>query len=543
MKRAPGILSRAASAIKARLPIIGPMSARIGELTSQRGWLLAQIDRLSSAVFSRTRISTVDQELSRDRSNMLRMIREICRNSPLAISAKSVVRERTIGFLGVIPTLQTDDEKLNVSIESEFRADMDSLGLLGESWYELQRIWLGEYVETGEAIAEWSIEAGEFKVSCIESEQLQNSTFQGVIPADRIFADGILYDLRCRPVSYHVTPFLPGSWGYSIRNARAGSIEIPASRICHMYAKDRPSQTRGVSPLAAVVQSINDIADTNFAEQKNIYAGACLGVMVDTSETDGGVIDDLEAETNSNADTSAPQSDPAKQVTLQPGMFQEVNGKPSMLDPSRPGDHYGPFVTMLSCHISAALRIPQASLTNDTRNASWSSEKMAHLYCAPGTDDRQRLLVQRLLRPLFRAWLEYAIISGRVTLPAQGHISQAKRKTVDRIMRSVVWQYPAQPLPEPFKEMLANQVALGLGLKSWSQLCAEQGVDPREAALQLANDDKLLAKYGLSRVSFLAQSGAAIGPAIAALNAIDNPPEDQSGSPAPTNNTNVKALR
>lgn len=537
----PSLVSRATSALVARLPLIGPLTRRVSALIAARSWDAAQITRLNRELFSKSRITTQDQEFAQDSSNLRRVTRQILRNSALAASGQANIRERAIGFLGVIPTVQTENADLNESIEAAFREDMDSLGLLGESWYELQRIWLNEYVAAGEAFAYTVIDRGQFRVVNFEAEQLAVSVPSRVLAQNELFADGIVYDLLGRPVSYVITHTLPGSWGYGTRAMSGAQVEMPADRVAHMFVKDRPTQSRGVSPLAPVLITLSDVTDTNQAELLNIKVGSFFGVFTDISSDESSMVS-LGAEENPEANTGSPQHDAAQQIKLQPGMYHEVYGKPTMVDPSRPGEHYGPFISMLGKFVAAALRLPYAALTNDTSQETYSSAKIAHINNAPGTEERQRLLVLRMLTPIFRGWLEYAIIQGRIVLPSQNHMSPAKRITVAKIVRSLVWQYPAQPLPEPLKEMLASQIALGLGTKSWSQLCAEQGVDPREAARQIAADQKLLGTVGLSIEKVLALSGAAIGPALAAIAAEDNPAASADSAP-PAQPTKTKAAR
>jgi capsid protein len=88
----------------------------------------------------------------------------------------------------------------------------------------------------------------------------------------------------------------------------------------------------------------------------------------------------------------------------------------------------------------------------------------------------QRYLIENFHQPVFEAWLEMAVIGGKLELPAYEQMPERYRR--------VKWCPRAWGWIDPQKEVRAYKEAVRCGFKTLSDVVAEQGGDLNDLLIQ-----------------------------------------------------------
>ena len=89
-------------------------------------------------------------------------------------------------------------------------------------------------------------------------------------------------------------------------------------------------------------------------------------------------------------------------------------------------------------------------------------------------------MIESVLDPIFFAWLEWEVLSGRVKIPDYWSSPEE--------YGSHVWIMPGMDWIDPIKEANANKIALDNNLTTLQQVCAAKGQDWREVIDQRARE-------------------------------------------------------
>ena len=290
-------------------------------------------------------------------------------------------------------------------------------------------------------------------VELLECDHLD--TGKNGISGNEIIKQGIQYNKNGKPTGYWLFPEHPGDNSWLAANS---SRFIPAERIQHIFLKERISQHRGISWLAAVIIEMRDFSEYQSSERiaKRLNAAFGLFVTVPYPEQLGNFSPfggDGKAMT---ADQIPDYMESGKIQQLPPGMKIE---SPDM---DRPGVTYEPYTKVSLRGASTGMNMSYEAYSNDYSDASYSSARSASLEERRGYQVQQFILAERLHQDVWpRMW-------------AMNRLSQTVRLP-DSI--PVVWQMPGWPWVDPFKDSKAAEQDLKNGLTSRRKLCSERGVD------------------------------------------------------------------
>lgn len=136
-------------------------------------------------------------------------------------------------------------------------------------------------------------------------------------------------------------------------------------------------------------------------------------------------------------------------------------------DPSQPSGVYADFTKTVLRRIASGLGLAYASLSNDLREANYSSARVGLLIEREMWRTLQDWWIASFLQPLYVRRLEAATLSGALELPRADWLEYAAVKWVPR----------GWPWVDPQSDVQASEAELHLGLTSRQRLSRERGRD------------------------------------------------------------------
>lgn len=346
------------------------------------------------------------------------------------------------------------------------------------SFLDLQHLALKTIIIDGEIFFRKVRVKGEFRLQPILSQHI-----------DEKFSDprkniemGIEMDQYRKPTAYWVT-VQSGTPG-SISIGGVQRMRIAADEILHLYKMDRPDQIRGIPWAVSVMRQLSILDGYQEAELVAArIAAAKMGFIVtpngdefvgDGESVDGSIIMDAE---------------PGSITQLPEGMHFED------WSPTHPTSAFKDFVKTSLRAIASGLNVSYNSLASDLEGVNYSSIRQGVL------DDRdsfrllQNWLIQSFHTPIYEAWLENALQNGQIVV-GKSPISFSDEK-LDKFSQ-VRWQPRGYGWVDPNKDMNANLLSVRMGIKSLTEVAAEQGRDLEETLEQLIREKELLKEAGIS---------------------------------------------
>lgn len=305
-----------------------------------------------------------------------------------------------------------------------------------------------EFVD-GESFAIWQGE----RLQLIPAEQVRaDITREHIINGIEFAADGSFTAIHADPT--------PDRYGDPIR--------VPAEDVLHLFRPAGPGAVRGVSRLAPVLLTAQELDGVTDALVVQARVAALLSVIL-TNESNLGGDDPLE-------DVGA----------LEPGAILRVPGgwKVSTTAPQQ-SQQVAPFVGHLTHSIAAGLGVPHWLVTGQVGEANYSSLRAALVAFRQEIQAFQYLtLVPQVLEPIWRRIITREILAGRI----------ASDLSDDAL--SVEWIFARQPWGDPKKDAEAVILQIENGLMSRRQAVAELGYDLDALDAEIAADKKEFANDG-----------------------------------------------
>jgi lambda family phage portal protein len=154
--------------------------------------------------------------------------------------------------------------------------------------------------------------------------------------------------------------------------------------------------------------------------------------------------------------------------------------------PADVGASYETFMRVQLRAIAAGMGITYEQLTGDLTGVNYSSIRAGLLEFRRRCEQFQhQVIVFQMCRPVWRAWLEAAVLNG--SLPNEAAGTDAK------------WIPPGFAWVDPLKDIKAQIMAVRAGFKSRAEVVSEQGYDAeaidREVAFDNARADELGLEY------------------------------------------------
>lgn len=414
--------------------------------------------------------------------------RDLYMSSSLLSAILLTLRDGVIGR-GLRLTPQIDAEILSLSMEEAelwerktnflFNRWARSVGVNGDSFNDILSTAYFSACMSGDCFAVVRIDAEHgVKVQLIEADCIGT-------PDGRRDDDSIKYGLK-----FGTGGEFKGAYVATNHPAEGGAVQyrfIPAfskeaGGILHIHPLfERPGQVRGVPIAARVMEDLKQLDRYSDAEVMAAVVSSKLTAFI-LHNSDGWDEDEDEANGQKNA------------IKLGNGAVVDLENGASIqtVNPARPNPQYEPFVIACSRQICSALGLPFEVVVRSF-NASYSASRAALLDADKTYRVNRAILIRQLARPLYGAWMAWAVQSGQIEAPGFMENGAARSAWLE-----ADWHGEALPCLNPVQEAQAAQMRISQGLSTRTRESEELNGSQFEANVRRqARETALMREYQL----------------------------------------------
>ena len=474
----------------------------------RRNYAGAATSRLTSDWVSQG--TSADSEVKNSLRILRNRARSLVRDSDFAKSALRAVKNNVVGQ-GIKHQAQVRmvrggrlDERLNSLIEHEWKKwgkakNCHAGGTL--SWSDIQRLCLNSMIESGEVFVRFVYqEFGNSKVpfglEILEADFLDDD-YTGLESNGNRVRMGVEINEWGRPVAYHFLTYHPGDYQFSYGNiAQKRRVRVPADEIIHLYAAERPGQTRGITAFASAIMRLNNLK--GYEEAEIIAARASSAMMGFVRTPDQELFEDGTYDDQSVLDFA-----PGSIRRLAPGEEMQF------FSPSRPDDAFTPFVAQMLRAVASGVGCSYTQVSSDFSQSNYSSSRLELLETRAHYKTLQQYMIETLCQRVYEKWMDMAVMSGALRLPGFDI-------DPDRYYESK-WIAPAAQFVDPQKEAEAYKSLVRSGIMTLSQVISLHGGDFEELMRQRQHELAMLDELGIvtdTDPSAVTKAGQAQNPPI-----------------------------
>ena len=373
------------------------------------------------------------------------------------------------------------------------------VGLFGQMYGH--RIMDGEFL----ALLLWLPDRGgnsATTVQVVDPDRLSQPHDQ---PEQEFMRGGVELGPHGEPLAYHIRKGHPGDIvGFGVSGRRFEWERVPRETpfgrriVLHDFDATRAGQTRGVSPLAPIVEKLLMLGNYDRAELQAAVANALLAAWIESPFDHEMVGQALGVSQSDLTEYQSKRMDFHGQTSFRlngmriPIMFpgEKVNA----MNATRPAVNFAPFQQAGLRNIATALGVSYEQLSMDWSQVNYSSARAALLEVWKGFMSRRTTFADQGPRQIKAAWLEEKIDSGEIELPPGAPDFQEAKAAYTRCR----WIGPGRGWVDPVKEAQGAQLRLKNGLSTLQDEAAEQGLDWEETAEQLDREIAFYEERGLA---------------------------------------------
>jgi lambda family phage portal protein len=475
----------------------------IERLAARAGFVRAAPERrnFDAAVMSRltgtwpTAESGINAALWSGLAQMRARSRNLAKNDSYAQRFLAMVRANVVGPTGgqwqsrVVTWMPdgstTPDVAANRIIEREWsrwarRGSCDITGRL--SLVSLMQLYVGSLARDGEVLIR-RVRAADnrhgYALQVLDVARL-DETYNDDRPDGNIVRMSIELDRNTgRAVAYWLRKATPrdyisgGSWS-------AERERVPASDVWHDFVQHDPEQIRGVPWMHAAMTKLWQLGKFEEAAVIAARVGASkVGVIQSpTGEPPESVATGKDSAGNFLTDAEAGQY-----WTLPAGY--ELKG----WDPTYPSDAFNPFLQACLRGVASGLNVSYVSLANNLEGVNYSSIRQGVLEEREHWKALQQHLADGFVQAIYADWLDTALLSG-----ALAPLPISKRDKWD----AMSWRGRRWAWVDPLKDRQESVLAIANGLKSRTQVCADEGLEFEEVLSELSAEQELAKRYNVA---------------------------------------------
>lgn len=416
--------------------------------------------------------------------------RDLVRNNPYAAGIVEAFADNIIGAEGIRAKADVRDaqdnrlRRVNATIESAWadwgvceNASADGMG----SWIEIQRLLAKTWAMDGEVFLR---ERAGFRnphgyaLEFIDADLL-DETYNIPPNEDGVeIRQGIELDRDGRRLAYHFWERHPHDLF-----ARGSRVRVSADQIIHWFVRYRPNQVRGFSLFAPVLTTVKMIDGLTEAELIASRMAAAKMGFITNNEPDAvaAYADRLRAQNDADeAGDGQSQEAQARRMDIAPGVLDELLPGQGFegFDPTHPNAAFEHFLKVMLRGVARGFSISYLTLTGDVSDANYSSMRAGLLPERDHWSAIQVVMTGRVHRRVYHGWMAMALLSGALALP--GPPSAYRR----HLWRPRGWKWV-----DPFKDLLAAELGIALGVNSRSRVAGDQGLDYEQVVDEIADEE------------------------------------------------------
>jgi lambda family phage portal protein len=470
---------------KAMLAMVGGFVGGRYDRNSTRGWFTAA--------------NSADVDTVYDLLTLRGRSRDLTRNNPIATGAVGTMLTNVIGS-GLSPTVSPDKELLKWTddeatawtqiTQREFLCWAESPDCditRTQNFYGLQGLTFRSVLESGDCFAllpmapqstQGVSSAYSLRIQLIEADRIATPGGQGIVAivpapgatavsfstlpntglngaaAGNRIVGGVEVSPLGAPVAYHIATQHPGDVAASaLKWTRVLAFGADSGRrnVLHCFERTRPGQNRGIPYLASVMEPLKQLDRYSEAEIMAAVVSAMFTVFVKTEAGDG-IAPQVGAGSTPLVTKNSVGMGNGAMIDLAPGEDVEF------ANPGRPNAGYDAFVTSILRQIGVALGLPFEVLIKHF-TSSYSAARAALLQAWQVFKQRRDFMATQFCQPVYEAWMEEAVASGRISAP--GFFDDP---TVRRAYLGCEWVGDAPSQIDPMKEIQAADLRIQVGV-------------------------------------------------------------------------------
>ena len=341
------------------------------------------------------------------------------------------------------------------------------------NFVEIQLQALRAIIRDGESLTRKHYSPADgFRLEVLDPGMISSSTNSYNANTNQKVSGGIEMDRFNNPISFYLGELGQGG-------ANDNQDIVSAAELIHVFRRIFPTDVRGISWLAPVMESLHQLDKYTEATVIASRVAASTSAYITSPEEEWTGDDD----------------DYNEHTHLEPGVIGSLNPGEDIkfIDPKFPQSTYSDFVNTRLSHIASGLNISYASLTGDRNRSNNASQRIATQEEQDGFRMVQNLMIDDFLKPIFKEWLKFALTEGSIKLPT------GKKLTLKQYDKLSMCSFMPRGFisSDPLKDAQVMAQELSSGVKSWNQLVVEKGGDPQETLQQIATDKANFEKLGL----------------------------------------------
>lgn len=423
-------------------------------------------------------------------STLRNRMRDLDRNDPWTQKLGTVFATNIVST-GFTPLCKSPDSEFATAcmeLWPDFVEDADASGMTtlhGLVWQATLAIFMSGEVLFQQLNNNDPDLAVPLQYQLLEPDYLDH-TYSMPLNNGRRILQGIELDENGKRLAYHIHAYHPGET--FLGNGSSERIVVPADQMLHSFRSRRPGQVRGYPLYSSALMRAMDVAEYDEAELTRKKIGAMMMLFIKQQMTEGGIGDILQAQTETGAD--------GKRQTIS----EIVSGMATYLNPGEEvqfneaiqiDGQYTPFLGEQHRAMAAAGDATYEQATGDLRGVNFSSIRA-------GLNEIQRnyetiqhhVIVPQIYRPIWRRFIERAILAGRIKPPSDFMTNRHKHMRVD-------WLPPGWAYVNPVDEENAALMAIRNGTASRQQIVGKRGYDVRQIDQEQSEDNARADKLGL----------------------------------------------
>lgn len=405
--------------------------------------------------------------------------RDLCRNNGIAANAVNQFVGHVVGT-GIVPRFEATTKSARDRARSVFGEWVENCEPEGrENFYGQQGVACAARFRDGDALRLWRYDGDKGpRCEIVEIDYLD--TQKNELARDgsgKRLVHGIEYSAQGERLAYWLHDQHPGEVG--LIGGNWSSRRIDARFVDHIYRRQRPGQSMGVSAFAPVIRALKQYQELNEALLDRRQLEAFIGLVVKQS---GNSAQMPQALTGQKA--AADGGQPIEEFSS--GMVQYLRDGEDFdsVQISSAGDSYE-FGVMILHGVSAGLGLPYHMLTSDVSKTNYTSLRATKMNFHVTLDIEQRIVMQhQFCRPAWTRVRDWEILKRGTK---GGNLDQVR----------VVWTPPARAVVDPKKDIEALIMEMEALLKSPQDAIQQLGRDPEETMLEIAAFQKLKENLGL----------------------------------------------
>lgn len=277
-----------------------------------------------------------------------------------------------------------------------------------------------------------------------------------------------------QPINYWVYKEHPGNGGWMSEGALKS---VPADRFLHLAVRKRLSGLRGISLLASAIDRLLDIKDYESSERVAARIASRITAFIkrdkDMAWAPPEEINPAERDFHMEAGQIFTDFLPGEEL--------------SIANPNRPNSLLGDFVMSMMRSASRAFGLSYSSMSGNY-DGTYSAQRQELVEAYDGYRAMTAEFVSGFVQPVWERWVQMAIVSGRIKVPA--HI---RAETVAQ----ATFRGPKMPWIDPVKEATAIKTLARGGIQSVTESLAERGIRLQDSVELFARERGLFDEMGL----------------------------------------------